>query len=73
MEEAQMSGEAHMVHISFWYRCCFVGFEETTHSNSIFSRSKVCRNYRCCMSRCLDEQNVKISVTKPVRTNNHFL
>ena len=50
-----------------------MGFEEITHSNSIFSRSKVCRNNKCCMSSYLDEKNVKRLVAEPTRTNNYFL
>ena len=50
-----------------------MGFEETTHSNSIFSRSRVCCSYRRCMSSYLDAENVKRRVTEPARTSNHFL
>ena len=61
------------VHISFWYRCCFMGFKETTHSNYVFSRRKVCCSYKRCMSSCLDVESVKRLVTEPSKTNNHLL
>ena len=61
------------IHISFWYRCCFMGFKETTHTNSIFSRSRVCCSDKCYISSYLDEESVKILVTEPSRTHNHLL
>ena len=72
-----MTGKAHLgthfIVVQVLCRGVVVGFKETSHSNSIFSKSRVCRNYRHCMSSCLDEKNVKRPVAELARTNNHFL
>ena len=33
--------------------------KETTHSNSVFNKSRVCCSDKCCMSSCLDAENAK--------------
>ena len=66
-----MTGKHIWVHISFWYMCCFMGFEETTHINSMFNRSRVCRSYRHCMSSFFNDKNVKRPIIEPTRTNNY--
>ena len=50
-----------------------VKFKEIAHCNSVFSRRRVCRSYKCCMSSCLDAKNFKRPIIEPARTNNHFL
>ena len=60
-----MTGRAHLGTHSFWYRCCFMGFKETTHSNSVFSRRRICCNNKCCMSSRLDAENFERSFVEP--------
>ena len=59
--------------ISFWYRCCVMGFRETTHSNYVFSRNRVCHSYKHRMSSYLDEDNVKRPVTEPTKMNTLWI
>ena len=57
---------------SFRYMSCVVGFEETSHCNFVFKRSRVCRSYKHHMSSRLDAKNDKRPVAEPTKTNNHF-
>ena len=43
---------------------CVVGFEETSHCNFVFNRSRVCRSYKHCMSSRVDVDNFKSPTTK---------
>ena len=73
MEVAQMRGKTNLGTHFILVQVLLHGIRKTTHSNSIFSKSRVWHSHRRCMSSCLDEKNVKRSVTELARTNNHFL
>ena len=65
MEETQMIGREHLgTHFILVQVLCH-GIQRNKPSNSIFSRSRVCHNYKRCMSSHLDAENFKRHVAKP--------